>query len=116
LGIVAIQPPEDVKQHEFYNFFAMPFHSARILITNNGGGRPHIQATILYRPTTDIAGTRLHALFKEERLQADNPANYRLLDVAGSGRYVGCIFTGHDVDRGGQPYYGEGLPEVWSFP
>ncbi|MFB0536713.1 MAG: DUF2961 domain-containing protein [Anaerolineae bacterium] len=116
LGIVATQPAGDKKQHEFYNFFPMPFHSARILFTNSGGGRSHIQATILYRPTNDIAGTRFHALFKEERLWADNPANYRLLDVAGSGRYVGCILTGHDVDRGGQPYYGEGLPEVWRFP
>jgi hypothetical protein len=116
LGIVAIQPAGDKKQHEFYNFFPMPFHSARILFTNSGGGRPHIQATILYRPTDDIAGTRFHALFKEERLWADNPANYRLLDVAGSGRYIGCILTGHDVDRGGLPYYGEGLPDVWRFP
>jgi hypothetical protein len=116
LGIVAIQPPGDEKQHEFYNFFPMPFHSARVLFTNNGGGKPHIQATILYRPTNDTADTRFHALFKEERLQADNPANYRLLDVAGSGRYVGCILTGHDVDRGGTPYYGEGLPDVWHFP
>jgi len=116
LGIVAIRPLLGKKQHEFYNFFPMPFHLATILFTNNGGGKSQIQATVLYRPMNDIAGTRFHARFKEERMQADNPANYRLLEVTGSGRYVGCILTGHDVDRGGTPYYGEGLPDVWRFP
>jgi hypothetical protein len=115
LGILPRRSPEGLPQNEFYNYFPMPYKSAQIAVINNGGDPVPVQLDIAYRPG-EPAPRRFHALFKSERVTIDNPENYVALELAGSGRYVGLIFTGHDVDRTGQPYYHEPLPDVWRFP
>jgi hypothetical protein len=115
LGILPRRSPEGLSQNEFYNYLPMPYKSARVVIVNNGGDQVPAQLDIAYRPG-EPAPRRLHALFKTARMTVDDPKNYVALELGGSGRYVGLIFTGHDVDRTGQPYYREPLPEVWRFP
>jgi hypothetical protein len=115
VGIIARQSPDGRRQNEFYNYFPMPYKSADIVVVNNGGEPVPVQVDIAYRPG-EPAPRRFHALFKTQRMTVDDQENYVAMDVAGSGRYVGLIFTGHDVDRSGQPYYREPLPDVWRFP
>lgn len=96
--------------NEFYNYFPMPFNSqARILFENGKGEATDIGVEILYYPVPFKANIpRFHATFKKERLQArkDDEGNYILADLHGSGRYVGCILTTYDFERGGfDPYW-----------
>lgn len=90
-------------RNEFYNYFPMPFNSqARILFENGRGDATDMRVEILYHPAPFKANIpRFHAAFKRERLQArgDDGGNYILADLAGSGRYVGCILTMYDLDR-----------------
>ena len=92
------------EKNEFYNYFPMPFNSqARILFENGKGDAMNMGVEILYHPapfSERIA--RFHAAFKRERLQArkDDEGNYILADLHGSGRYVGCILTMYDYQRG----------------
>jgi hypothetical protein len=115
LGTLPRRSPEGLPQNEFYNYFPMPYKSAQIVVTNHSGDPAPVQLDIAYRPG-EPAPRRLHALSKTERMTVDDPENYAVLELTGSGRYVGLIFTGHEVDRTGQPYYREPLPDVWRFP
>ncbi len=92
------------ERNEFYSYFPMPFNSqARILFENGRGDATDVRVEILYHPAPfkeRIA--RFHAAFKRERLRArrDDSGNYILADLHGSGRYVGCILTMYDFQRG----------------
>jgi len=91
------------ERNEFYNYFPMPFNNqARILFENGRGDATDMRVEIIYHPAPFKANIpRFHAAFKRERLQArgDDGGNYILADLAGSGRYVGCILTMYDLDR-----------------
>jgi len=92
------------ERNEFYNYFPMPFNNqARILFENGRGDATDMRVEILYHPVPfkeRIA--RFHATFKREHLKArrDDSGNYILADLHGSGRYVGCILTMYDFQRG----------------
>ncbi|MDE3089230.1 MAG: DUF2961 domain-containing protein [Chloroflexota bacterium] len=103
-------------EHIFYDNFPMPFQSARIVILNERAET--LPVTVEAVTVETLAGTenaRLHAFYGTKRMQRreDDGDNYTVIDVKGSGKYLGTIFSAWDLDR--QALNGP-LPQTWRFP
>ncbi len=104
------------KEVVFYNNIPMPYQSARILFTNDRAETLPVAVDLITRET--IPGTenvRLHAFYGTRRVQRreTNGDNYSLIDVKGSGKYLGAILSAWDLDRGA---LNGPLDEHWRFP
>ncbi len=104
------------KELIFYNNFPMPFQSARIVFLNDRAETLPLTAEIATRET--LPGTeraRLHAYYGSRRMirREDAGDNYAVIDVKGSGKYLGAIFNAYDLDRGA---LNGPLDPNWRFP
>ncbi len=100
----------------FYNNFPMPFHSARFVFLNDRGETlPLTFEAITTETLSGQENTRLHAFNGTRRLERreDNGDNYVVIDVKGSGKYLGTIFSAWDLDRGA---LNGSIPQTWRFP
>lgn len=100
----------------FYNNFPMPFRSARIVFVNDRAETLPLTLEIALREITPGAeNTRLHAYYGTQRMQRreGDGDNYPLIDVQGSGKYLGTIFSAWDLDRGA---LNGPLDPNWRFP
>ena len=100
----------------FYNNFPMPFQSARIVFLNDRAET--LPLTLEVATVDSVPGTenaRLHAFYGTRRMIAreDDGDNYVVIDVKGSGKYLGMIFNAWDLDR--RSLNGQ-VPQTWRFP
>ena len=100
----------------FYDNFPMPFHSARFVFVNNRAET--LPLTFQVVTTATVPGTanaRLHAFYGTRRMEKreDDGDNYTVIDVNGSGKYLGTIFSAWDLDR--RSLNGS-IPQTWRFP
>jgi hypothetical protein len=100
----------------FYNNFPMPFHSARFVFLNNRAETLPLTFEVVTSET--LPGTenaRLHAFYGTRRMEKreDDSDNYTVIDVRGSGKYLGTIFSAWDLDR--RSLNGS-IPQTWRFP
>ncbi len=100
----------------FYSNMPMPFESARIVFTNNRAEALSLKLDLQTRETLPGAErVRLHAFYGSRRVERrqDDKDNYVLIDVKGSGKYLGAILSAWDMDRGA---LNGPLDEHWRFP
>lgn len=100
----------------FYNNFPMPFRSARIVFINHRAEALPITLEVATRETTPgTENARLRAFYGTRRMERreTNTDNYAVIDVKGSGKYLGTIFSAWDLDR--RALNGP-LDEHWRFP
>ncbi|HEX7588688.1 MAG TPA: DUF2961 domain-containing protein, partial [Anaerolineae bacterium] len=100
----------------FYNNFPMPFQSARFVFLNNRAETLPITLEVVTTGTTPGAeGMRFHAFNGTRRMdrREDDGDNYDVIDVAGSGKYLGSVFSAWDLDR--RSLNGS-IPQTWRFP
>ena len=100
----------------FYSNFPMPFQSARFVFVNNRAETLPITLEVVSTQTTAGAGgSRLHAFNGTRRMERreDDGDNYEVIDVEGSGKYLGAIFNAWDLDR--RALNGS-IPQTWRFP
>lgn len=100
----------------FYNNLPMPFRSARIVFVNDRAETLPLTLDVALRDTEPgTERSRLRAFYGTARVnqREDDGGNYVLLDVKGSGKYLGTIFSAWDLDR--RPLNGP-LPQTWRFP
>ncbi|HEX7593402.1 MAG TPA: DUF2961 domain-containing protein, partial [Anaerolineae bacterium] len=100
----------------FYNNFPMPFHSARFVFLNDRAETlPLTFEAVTTETLAGLENTRLHAFNGSRRLERreDNGDNYVVIDVKGSGKYLGTIFSAWDLDRGA---LNGSIPQTWRFP
>ncbi|MBI4789182.1 MAG: DUF2961 domain-containing protein [Chloroflexi bacterium] len=100
----------------FYNNFPMPFQSARIVFVNGRAETLPVTLEVALRET--LPGTersRLHAFYGTRRMERreDDRDNYIAIDVPGSGKYLGTIFSAWELDRGA---LNGPLSPNWRFP
>ena len=100
----------------FYNNFPMPFQSARIVFVNGRAETLPVTLEVALRET--VPGTensRLHAFYGTRRVERreDDQDNYIAIDVKGSGKYLGMIFSAWELDR--RALNGP-LNQTWRFP
>jgi hypothetical protein len=100
----------------FYNNIPMPFRSARFVFVNNRAETLPLTLEVVATQTTPGAeDSRLHAFNGTRRMEhrEDDGDNYEVIDVAGSGKYLGSIFSAWDLDR--RSLNGS-IPQTWRFP
>jgi hypothetical protein len=107
---------EDGKDLVFYNNSPMPFQSARFVFLNSSGEPLPLTFDVVLRET--IPGTenaRFHAFYGKRRVERreDQGDNYTVIDVKGSGKYLGVIFSAWDLNR---QALNMSLPQTWRFP
>jgi hypothetical protein len=100
----------------FFNNFPMPFQSARFVFLNDRAET--LPLTFEFVVTATVPGTehsRFHEFYGTRRLNAreDDGDNYVVIDVNGSGKYLGTILSAWDLDR--RALNGP-LPQTWRFP
>jgi hypothetical protein len=100
----------------FYNNFPMPFRTARIVIGNDRAET--LPVTVELAVVETKAGTdnsRLHAYYGTRRMERREGEgdDYVLVDVQGSGKYLGTIFNAWELDR--RALNGP-LSDNWRFP
>lgn len=100
----------------FYSNFPMPFQSARFVFLNDRAETLPLTLEVVATQTTPGAeNTRFHAFNGTRRMQRreDDGENYTVIDVNGSGKYLGTIFSAWDLDR--RALNGS-IPQTWRFP
>lgn len=100
----------------FYNNFPMPFQTARIVIGNDRAETLGVTvelALVETRPGTETS--RLHAFYGSRRMERREGEgdDYVVVDVKGSGKYLGTIFSAWELDR--RALNGP-LSDNWRFP
>lgn len=111
---LGIQPVGD--ELVFYLDFPMPFQTARVLFINDRAETLPLTLEVATRETTPGSeGTRLHAFYGSRRMEQreDNRDNYTLIDVRGSGKYLGTVFNAWELSR---LALNGPLDEHWRFP
>lgn len=100
----------------FYNNFPMPFQSARFVFLNDRAETLPLTLELVTTETTPGTETaRFHAFYGTRRMvqREDDGDNYEVIDVKGSGKYLGTIFSAWDLDR--RALNGS-IPQTWRFP
>ncbi len=100
----------------FYNYFPMPFRSARFVFVNHSDQPlPLTFNVVLREPTPGAEEMRFHAFYGKRRVERreDNGDNYVVIDVPGTGKYVGLILSAWDLNR---QALNMNLPQTWRFP
>ncbi len=100
----------------FYNNFPMPFQSARFVFVNDRAETlPLTFEAVTTETVPGAENARLHAFNGTRRMERreDDGDNYTVIDVKGSGKYLGTIFSAWDLDRGA---LNGSLPQTWRFP
>ncbi|MCL4490023.1 MAG: DUF2961 domain-containing protein [Chloroflexi bacterium] len=100
----------------FYNNFPMPFRSARFVFLNDRAETLPLTFEVVATPT--VPGTehvRFHEFYGTRRMDAreDDGDNYSVIDVKGSGKFLGMILSAWDLDR--RALNGP-IPQTWRFP
>jgi hypothetical protein len=111
LGIFA-----DGNELVFYNNIPMPFRSARFVFLNHGGEPlPLVFQAVAHESYPGTEGMRLHAFWGKQRMirREDEADNYTLIDIQGSGKYLGAILSAWDLDRDA---LNGPLDKNWRFP
>ena len=100
----------------FYSNFPMPFQSARFVFVNNRAETVPITLEVVSTQTLPGAeDSRLHAFNGTRRMERreDDGDNYDVIDVEGSGKYLGSVFNAWDLDR--RALNGS-IAQTWRFP
>ncbi len=111
LGIVA-----EGNDLVFYNNIPMPFRSARFVFVNHSGEPlPLGFQAVAHETYPGAENMRLHAFWGKRRTvrREDEGDNYDLIDVRGSGKYLGTILSAWDLDRDA---LNGPLDKNWRFP
>lgn len=99
-----------------YNNLPMPFQSARIVFINGRAELLPLKLEVALRETVPGAEKmRLHAFYGTRRVERreDDGDDYVVIDVRGTGKYLGTIFSAWNLDRGA---LNGPLDEHWRFP
>ncbi len=106
----------DKDQLVFYNNIPMPFQTARFVFVNDSTDPLPLTFSAATRDTVPGSeNMRLHAFFGTRRMErrVDEKDNYVIIDVKGSGKYLGTIFSAWDLDRAA---LNGPLDDHWRFP
>jgi hypothetical protein len=100
----------------FYYNIPMPFRSARFVLLNHSGEPlPLVFQAVAHATYPGTENMRLHAFWGTQRMirREDEGDNYTLIDVRGSGKYLGTIVSAWDLDRDA---LNGPLDKNWRFP
>lgn len=106
----------EAKELVFYNNIPMPFRSARFVFLNHSGEPlPLVFQAVAHESSPGTESMRLHAFWGKQRMlrREDEGDNYTLIDVHGSGKYLGAILSAWELDRDA---LNGPLDKNWRFP
>lgn len=79
---------------QMYNYLPMPFDDGAVIEINNPTGTAitsiNYAITWLPQPAQDMSRLRFHTQYRSE-IPTTSWVDYRILDVTGTGHYVGCV-------------------------
>ncbi len=99
-----------------YSNFPMPFRSARFVFLNYSGEvLPIVFEAVAHDSYAGTESMRLHALWGKRRMlrREGEGDNYDIIDVRGTGKYLGTILSAWDLDRDA---LNGPLDKNWRFP
>ncbi|MBI3537536.1 MAG: DUF2961 domain-containing protein [Chloroflexi bacterium] len=100
----------------FYNNFPMPFQTARLAFINDRAETLPLAIDLATRETIlGAESSRLRAFYGARRMlrRTDDQDDYPIVDVTGTGKYVGAILNAYDLDRAA---LNGSLDPHWRFP